>query len=331
MSADRRKLRASQNFYDSGSRKTWSNGAEKQCRPNCPFIHPSDPDWDRAPSAPVRGDGPPGGRGRGQSSFGAPATGANSSSLGPERGSSLAAWGDYMTGFGPQPSATSNARGASSHQSARTTSGTSGWGDSGAGGSGWGSSDNNNVGASDAWSNELSASGEQASSSHWGTQTEGWGSSGDGWGTTGTDPGPGWGEASKSDQASKAPSAAAVTNIAGFTAPDTTLGSTTWTDGDTDMATATNSSSRAIAPGSSPSEPDATHSEQHDDDSSAPATVDLPPLECKASSTATSVSQSSAIKSIKTRPPRNGRDNYVVSSTDEMRFVRLARDDRSTH
>jgi hypothetical protein len=169
-----------------------------QCLPNCQFVHPSDAAWDRAPTGPVRGRGgpPQGGRGRGQSSFGPPASGANASGLGQERGSSSGAWGDYMTDFDRNPRATSGSRGAPSRRSGQTRPESSGWGSSGADGPGWGSSADNNENPSNGWSNEPGASGEQASSSQRDTQASGWGSSGDGWGSSGNVPGSsgdGWG------------------------------------------------------------------------------------------------------------------------------------------
>ena len=158
-----------------------------QCPPNCQFIHPSDPDWDRAPAVPVRGKGgpPQGGRGRGQSSFGLPASGANASAMGQERGRSSGSWNDYMTGFDRNPRATSGSGGAPSRRSGQTRPESSGWGSSGADAPGWGSSADNNENPSNGWSNEPGASGEQASSSQWGTQAGGWGPSGDGWGSSG--------------------------------------------------------------------------------------------------------------------------------------------------
>ncbi|KAI0284240.1 hypothetical protein BGY98DRAFT_584590 [Russula aff. rugulosa BPL654] len=191
-------FRRCRNFESNGSRKTWPNGSEVSCAPNCQFIHPSDPDWDRAPAIPIRGRGghPQGGRGRGQSSFGPPASGANASAMGPERGSSSGTWNDYMTGFDRNPRATSGSRGAPSHRSGQSRPENSGWGSSGADGPGWGSSTKNNENLSNGWSNEPGAAGEQASSSQWDTQAGGWGSSGDGWGSSGNGPGPsgdGWG------------------------------------------------------------------------------------------------------------------------------------------
>ncbi|KAF8484785.1 hypothetical protein DFH94DRAFT_248640 [Russula ochroleuca] len=167
------------NFEDNGSRKTWPDGTDMRCRPNCAFIHPSEPDWDRAPRAAVRGRGGPprGSRGRRQSSFGPPAPGGSSSTQGAEWGSSSGAWDDYMTGFNPTPRATSGARGAS-HRS-QTTPGTSGWGSSGADGTGWG---NSGADGSSGWGNS-------------GADGPGWGNSGaddSGWGSSGAD-GPGWG------------------------------------------------------------------------------------------------------------------------------------------
>ena len=159
-----------------------------RCRPNCTFIHPSDPEWDRAPRAAVRGRGgpPQGGRGRRQSSFGQSAPGGSSSTQGQEWGSSSGTWDDYMTGFNPTPRATSSARGAS-HRS-QTTPGTSGWGSSGADGPGWGNSGADgpgwgNSGADDrGWGNS-------------GADGSGWGNSGagdSGWGSSGADD-RGWG------------------------------------------------------------------------------------------------------------------------------------------
>ena len=226
-----------------------------------------------------------------------------------------------MTGFGSNSSATSSARGASSHQRGRTTSGSNGWGDGGASGSGWGTTAHNNTSTSDGW-NELSACDEQASSSQWDAQPAGWGSSSGGWGNTGTDLGSGWGEDKISDQTSKAPSA--VTKPAAPTSSDTPLGGT-WTDGNIDIGAATTSPSRAMPPVSSPSEPDATHGEQLGDDAAAPATVDLSPSERKSSPSSTSVRQSLAIKSIRMRPPQSDHGHCVVSKSsdaDVKRFVR---------
>lgn len=228
-----------------------------------------------------------------------------------------------MTGFGPNSSTTSSARGAFSPQSSRSASGTNGRGDTSAGGSGWGAAADNNARTSDEW-NEPSAQGEQASSSQWDAQPVGWGSSGSGWGDTGTDLGSGWGEDTIPDHTGKTSSAAAATNVAGPTNSDTPLGGT-WTDGNIDTGTATTSSSRAIVSVSSPSEPNITHSEQHGDDAPAPARVDLSPLECKASPSPTSLRQSLAIKSIRIRPRRSGRDHSIDSKSsdaDAMRFVK---------
>ena len=83
-----------------------------------------------------------------------------------------------MTGFSSNPRAASSARGASSRRSGQTTSGTTGWGSSGADGPGWGSSGADNPG----WGSS-------------GADGPGWGSSGadgPGWGSSGAD-GPGWG------------------------------------------------------------------------------------------------------------------------------------------
>lgn len=228
-----------------------------------------------------------------------------------------------MNGFGSTSSATSSARGASSHQRGRTTSGSNGWGDAGAGGSGWGTAAHNNTSTSDGW-NELSACGEQASSSQWDAQPVGWESSGGGWGNTGTGLGSGWGEDKIPDQSSKAPSAVAVTKSAASTSSDTPLGGT-WTDGNIDIGTATTSSSRAMPPVSSPSEPDTTHGEQLGDDTAAQATADLSHSEHKSSPSSTSVRQSLAIKSIRMRPPQSDHNHCVVSKSsdaDVKRFVK---------
>jgi hypothetical protein len=244
-----------------------SNGSEIQCLPHCQFIHPSDPDWDRAPAVPARGKGgpPQGGRVRGQSSFGPPASGANSSTLGQERGSSSGTWNDYITDFDRNPRATSGSRGAPSRRSGQTRPESSGWGGSGADGPGWGSSANNNENPSNGWSNEPGASVEQASSSQRDTQAVGWGSSGnrlessgngwgspgnelgsgsgwgtagDAWGSAGADQGPGWGETSISDQGSRASLATAK-----IAEPDAVLGGT-GANGNSDAAAATSRSSR---------------------------------------------------------------------------------------
>ncbi len=290
LSADGSKL---QNFEENGSRKARSNGSEIQCRPNCQFIHPSDPEWDRAPSATVRGrDGPPqGGRGRGQSSFGPPASGANTSTLGKGRGSSSGTWNDYMTGFDSTPRATSGARGAPSHRSGQTRQETSGWGSSAADGPGWGSSANNSGSPLNGWSTEPGASGDQVSSSQWDTQEGGWGSSGDGWGSSGnalgssgngwgsgnvwgsagTDPGPGWGETSSSDQGSKASLAMAVAKIA----ESNVVSGETGADGKPNVATMTTPSSQAIPSIPTPGELDTTHNEERGGDALEPSTVEL--------------------------------------------------------
>lgn len=158
-----------------------------KCHLNCQFVHPSDPGWDRASSAPGRGRGgpPQGGRGRGQSSFGPPASGANASALSQEWGNSSATWNDYVTSFDHNPRATSGSRGAPSRRSDQTRAESSGWGSSGADGPGWGSSANNNENPSNGWLNEPGASGEQTSSSQWDTHASEWGPSGDGWGSSG--------------------------------------------------------------------------------------------------------------------------------------------------
>jgi hypothetical protein len=229
------------------------------------------------------------------------------------------------SGFGSRPSATSSTRGASSHQSGWGTSGSGGWGDASANGSGWGSGLNNDTNASDGWSNEPSAWGEQTSSSQWGMQTEGWGSSG--WGTTGTDLEPGLGEDSIPTHANETPPTAIVAKAPGPAGPDTSMGGTR-TDGNDDVATTTTTSSRTMPSVSSPIEPDVMHSEQNGD-STAPALVDISPLESKASPSAAPLRQSSANKLIKVRPTRSDRDNYIglkSSGVNKMRFVRFPLD-----
>lgn len=229
------------------------------------------------------------------------------------------------SGFGSHPSATSSTRGASSRQSGWGTSGPSGWGDASAGGSGWGSGANNDTSASDGWSKEPSAWGEQASSSQWGMQTEGWGSSG--WGTTGTDPEPGWREDSIPTHTNETLSPAIVARVPGPAGSDTPMGGTR-TDSSADVATSTITSSRMIPSISYPIESGARHSEQNGDDI-APATVDLSLLESKGSSSAAPLRQSSANESIKMRPIRSDRDNYIGSKSsgaNKMRSVRLPLD-----
>ena len=94
-----------------------------------------------------------------------------------------------MTGFDSNPRAASSARGAPSRRSGQTTSGTTGWGSSGADGPGWGSSGADNPG----WGSS-------------GADGPGWGSSGaegPSWGNSGAD-NPGWGSsgADKPDRGS---------------------------------------------------------------------------------------------------------------------------------
>jgi hypothetical protein len=228
------------------------------------------------------------------------------------------------SGFGSHPSATSSTRGALSRQSGWGTSGPSGWGDASASGSGWGSGANNDTSASDGWSNEPPAWGEQASSS-WGVQTEGWGSSG--WGTTGTNPEPGWGEDSISTHTNETPSTAIVARVPGLAGSDTPMGGTQ-IDGSADVATTTTTSSRTIPSISSPIESDAIHSEQNGDNT-APATVDFSPLDSQGSPSAAPLRQSSANKSMKMWPMRSERDNYINSKSsgvNKMRSVRLPLD-----
>jgi hypothetical protein len=194
-----------------------------------------------------------------------------------------------MTGFNSNPRATSSGRGAPSHRSGQATPGTSGWGSSGVDGPGWGnsgadgpgwgssgadgpdwgSSTNNDANPSDGWPNELGASGEQASSSQWGTQAAEWGTSGEGWGSARTDPGPGWGETSNSDQGSKPPPATAVANVAD---PDALLGGT-GADNNPDAATVTTPSSWAVPSIPTSGELDSTHNEERGEDILAPTVV----------------------------------------------------------
>ncbi|KAI9508924.1 hypothetical protein F5148DRAFT_1191466 [Russula earlei] len=280
------------NFDSNGSRKTWSNGSEMQCRPNCQFIHPSDPGWDGAPPPTVR-------------ERGGPRQGSR------ERHGSTATWDDYMTGFSSNPSASSSGWGALSHRSGHTTAGTDGRGTAAAGGSGWGSGDNNAMTASNGLSNERAALGEQASSSQWNAQALGWGPSDTGWGSAGTGLGPGWGEDSFSDQSSKPTTVANVMSPAG---PSTL--SRTWTNDNPGAGTATSPSSRAMPSISSPSEPDTTHSEQFGEDIPARAMAELLHVERKAPLSTTSPELSPVINPQKMRLSHGDHNDHVVSGDD---------------
>lgn len=209
-------------------------------------------------------------------------------------------------------------------------SGTSGWSDTGAGGSSWGSGTNNNVITSDGWSNELAASGEQASSSQWDTQPVGWGSAANVWGSAGTDLGPGWGEKLTSDQGSQAPPAAAVSaNVAGPAGLNALGG--TGTKANPDTVTTMTLSSRAMPSASTSSEPNIMHNEQPGEDTSTPAMVDLSSSERKASPSAATFLQSEAIR---TRPLRGDHDNHTILKllgTDKKRFVVLSYDIQKTY
>jgi hypothetical protein len=279
-----------------------------QCRPYCQFIHPSDPDWDRAPPATIRGRGGPpyGSRGRGQTS-GVLSSGANSIPKSSERANSSSTWDDYIAGFG------SSARGTPSLRSSRTAMAPSGLGDRGASGSGWGSSTNNNVGASDGWQSGPAAPGGDASSSLWGS--------------AGNDLGPGWGQGSNSDQGSKAPSVAAFPSAASPPGPDARSGGG-WDTNNPDAATPTTPSSQTIPSVITSSQLNTIHSEQCGDNVPVPAMVNPPLLACEASSAA-SLEQSSSINPInepQTRSAPDGNDGHVVPNLldllgNEMRFV----------
>jgi len=214
-----------------------------------------------------------------------------------------------MTDIGSKAPATSAGWGG------QTTAGTSGWGGADASGSGWGSSDNNTADTSNVWPNEPAAWGEQSSSSQWDNQATGWGS-------TGTNLGPGWGEDPFSNQGSKT---AAVENVASPVGPNTLAG--TLPNENPDAATATTQSSRTMQSNSLPSESGTTLKEQRGEDAPAPAIVDVSPTEPKASPSATSLCQPSAIKSKKIQLPRGDPDNHVASESSDvnkMRFVTLS-------
>jgi hypothetical protein len=188
-----------------------------------------------------------------------------------------------MTGFNPNPRATSSGWGApprsgqapgTSGWGSSGTDGTGwgssgtdgpGWGNSGADGTGWGSSANNNGSPSGGWSNEPGTSGEQPSS-QWGTQAAELGISGDGWGSAGTDPGPGWGETSNSDQGNRLSSATAVANMAN---PDALFGGT----GADDNPDATTPSSSAVPSIPTSGELNVTHNEERGEDTVTPTMV----------------------------------------------------------
>lgn len=179
------------------------------CRPDCQFVHPSDPAWDRARPSGSRGRGghPYASRGRSQSSFGASSSGANSHPLGSKQGSSSNSWDDYISGSSSNPATTSNGWGTSSGWDSQAKAETSGWGDNAAGDSGWGVNVKNDVGAPESKSAEPAASDVKSSTSQWGgtadwgAPSEGWGmTDGSGWGSVDTGLESGWGQDSTSNQ-----------------------------------------------------------------------------------------------------------------------------------
>lgn len=171
------------------------------CHPNCQFIHPSDPAWDRArPSGRGRGGQPYASRGRG--SFGASSSGANLHPLGSNKGGSSNSWDDYISGSSSNPATTSNGWGSSSRWDSQSKAETTGWGDNTTSDSGWGFSVKNDVGVPERKSAEPAASD---ATSQWGGHSaapgEGWGiSDGNGWGSVDTVPEPGWGQDPTSNQ-----------------------------------------------------------------------------------------------------------------------------------
>ncbi|KAH9077200.1 hypothetical protein EDB83DRAFT_2671851 [Lactarius deliciosus] len=253
------------NFNEDGSRKSRPNGYESTCQPDCQFVHPSDPAWDRARPSGHRGRGghPYAPRGRSQSSFGTPGSGANSQPLSSNRG----AWDDYISGSSSNPTATSSGWGASSSWDDPAKGGTSGWGDSATGdsgnpaatSSGWGASsswDNQAKGGTNGWgdsttgdsdlgsnvnndvavperkSPEPAASDAKSSASqwgghgaNWGAPGEGWGrSDGTGWGSVDAGLGSGWGQDPTSNQWGNTLSEAATSNVGNSTVTDVVTG-----------------------------------------------------------------------------------------------------------
>ncbi|KAI9466993.1 hypothetical protein BJY52DRAFT_1235742 [Lactarius psammicola] len=216
-------LQKCRNFNEDGSRKLKSNGDEVSCRPDCQFVHPSDPAWDRARPSGLRGRGghPYAPRGRSQSSFGTPGSGANSRPLGSNRGGSSNSWDDYISGSSSNPAATSSGWGTSSLWDSQAKAETSGWGDSATGDSGWGSNANNDVGVSEKKSAEPAALDAKASTPQWGSHNADWGAPGEGWGRSdGTGWGSadaglesGWGQDSTSNQWGNALPEAATSNV----------------------------------------------------------------------------------------------------------------------
>ena len=177
------------------------------CHPNCQFVHPSEPSWDRARPSGLRGRGghPYAPRGRSQ---GAPGSGANSHPLGSNTSNS---WDDYIPGSSSNPATTSSGWGTSSSWDSQAKAETSGWGDKPTSDSGWGVNVKNDAAAaerplaehplgsntSNSWDDYISGSSSNpaTTSSGWGTssswdsqakaETSGWGdkpTSDSGWG-----------------------------------------------------------------------------------------------------------------------------------------------------
>ncbi|KAF8272444.1 hypothetical protein EI94DRAFT_295557 [Lactarius quietus] len=213
-------LQRCRNFNEDGSRKLKPNGYEVQCHPDCQFVHPSDPAWDRARPSGLRGRGghPYAPRGR---NHGAPGSGANSHPLGSNQGNSSNSWDDYISGSGSNVATTSSGWGTSSRWDSHAKVETSGWGENATGDSGWGSNMKNDVGVPERKSAEPASSDVKSSTSQWGGHSadlgapgERWGmSSGIGWGSADTGPEPGWGQDSMSTQWGTTPSETATSNM----------------------------------------------------------------------------------------------------------------------
>jgi hypothetical protein len=108
----------------------------------------------------------------------------------------------------------------------------------------------------------------------------------------------------------------------------------TGADDNPDAATATTPSSWAVPSIPTSGELNAMHNEERGEDTLAPAMVELFPWEYKASPSDPLFSQSSAIKSIKIRPPHGDHDKYNISAlsgTEKMGFVTLSHDLQKTY
>lgn len=323
------------------------------CHPDCQFVHPSDPAWDRARSSGSRGRGahPYTPRGRSQSSFGPPGSGANSHPLGSNQGSS--SWDDYVSASSSNPATTSGGWGTSSRRDSQAKVETSEWGNNATGdgwgnnstGDGWGNNTTgdgwgivkNDVGAPERQSAEPAASDVKSPASQWGGHTGDWGAPGEGWGTsdgigwgsTNTGFGSGWGQNSTSNQWGTTHSETATSNMGSSMVVD--VGPTRIEDGG-DAAKMADLMSPVVPPDSVSSHHDQKLANRPVRVSSTPSTSDRLPMERKVSSP-TLLRQSPVINSpnksqVRTRSKGNsGQETLESLSTDsEMRQVTIPRD-----